>query len=86
MTTKIEFKLNAPAAAKVELAGSFTDWKERAVELRKLKGGVWKKTLTLPNGTHEYRFLVDGQWQDDPACPRKVSNTFGSHNCVLVVN
>ncbi len=79
---KIEFKLNAPRATKVELAGTFTDWKERAVELRKFKSGVWKKTVSLPSGTHEYRFIVDGQWQDDPECPTRVPNGLGTENCV----
>ena len=82
---KAEFKLNAPAAAKVELAGTFTDWKESAVALNKFKGGVWRKTVTLPPGTHEYRFIVDGQWQDDPECPARVANSFGTLNCVRVV-
>jgi len=86
MTMKIEFKLNAPTAAKVELAGTFTDWKDSALQLRKLKGGVWKKTVTLPPGTHEYLFIVDGKWQDDPECPARVANSFGTQNCVRVVS
>jgi hypothetical protein len=34
-------------------------------------------------GRHEYRFIVDGQWTDDPLCSAFVSNPFGSLNCVL---
>jgi hypothetical protein len=34
--------------------------------------------------TSEYRFVVDGEWTDDPLCPRYVSNPFGGLNGVLV--
>jgi len=36
-------------------------------------------------GRYEYRFVVDGQWRDDPACTERVPNGFGSENCVLRV-
>jgi len=32
----------------------------------KLKNGEWKATAALGEGQHEYRYLVDGQWRDDP--------------------
>ena len=41
---------------------------------------------TLPEPVkHNYRFLVDGQWQDDPACTIRVANPFGSENMVREV-
>ena len=36
---------------------------------------------------YEYRFFVDGKWENDPACPLSscVVNEFGSSNCVKIV-
>ena len=82
---KTEFALSAPAAKSVKLAGSFTDWGNGAVELRKLKNGVWKKAISLEPGCHQYKFIVDGEWQDDPECSEMISNEHGGHNCVRIV-
>jgi 1,4-alpha-glucan branching enzyme len=83
---KITFSFRAPEAQSVQLAGDFTDWEQSPVALQKAKNGVWKKTMTLPPGTYEYRLLVDGQWADDPQCPSRRPNAFGSQNCVCAVN
>ena len=83
--SKVTFALQAPEAREVRLAGCFTDWDQAAMSLRKQRDGTWKKTVSLPPGTYEYRFLVDGRWQDDPACPVHKPNTFGTQNCVRVV-
>ena len=86
MKENVTFSFTAPEAKTVMLAGDFTGWQEAPLELKKSKGGVWKKTVPLPPGRYEYRLLVDGQWQDDPQCPARESNPFGTENCVRVVN
>ncbi|MBU6400226.1 MAG: isoamylase early set domain-containing protein [Verrucomicrobia bacterium] len=82
---KIAFSLNAPNAQSVALAGSFDGWEQRPTPLKKQKNGLWRTTLSLAPGTYEYRFLVDGQWCDDPECSNRVPNTFGTENCLRVV-
>ena len=82
---KVAFSLVAPAAKAVLLVADFTKWEQSPVALKKMKGGLWKTTVTLSPGAYEYRFLVDGQWQDDPACPTRNWNRFGSQNCVCIV-
>jgi 1,4-alpha-glucan branching enzyme len=78
--------LEAPGAKAVIVTGSFCDWNLKGQPLRyDRNGGVWTTTLTLPPGQYEYRFLVDGEWQDDPACEERVPNPFGSQNCVFRV-
>ena len=69
----------------VSLAGNFTNWDQAPVSLRKSKDGLWQTTLSLAPGNYEYRLLVDGQWQDDPQCPARVANPFGTQNCVRTV-
>ncbi len=82
---KVTFSLRAPQARTVQLAGDFTGWRESPIALQKQQDGVWKKTVSLPPGTYEYRLLVDGQWTDDPQCATKRPNPFGSQNCVCAV-
>lgn len=81
----VTFSIVAPAAHAVSLAGTFTNWDRAPIQLEKEKDGVWKKTLVLAPGAYEYRLLVDGQWQDDPQCDRRVPNPFGTQNCLRLV-
>jgi 1,4-alpha-glucan branching enzyme len=53
--TLVEFALEAPQAASVNIAGTFNDWSLKP--LRK-NGALWKTTIFLPPGRHEYRFVV----------------------------
>ena len=82
---KQTFSFNAPTAASVLLAGDFTQWQKHSIALRKQADGTWKATTSLSPGTYHYRFLVDGEWRDDPACMR-VENPFGSQDAVRVVS
>ena len=82
---KITFKLEAANASTVELMGCFTAWESKPLALKKSKAGTWSKQVSLAAGRYEYRFRVDGQWQDDPSCADRVDNGFGTQNCVCVV-
>jgi 1,4-alpha-glucan branching enzyme len=77
--------LNAPGAKSVAVTGSFCGWSPEGHPLCHDTDGIWKATLTLRPGRYEYRFLVDGQWWDDPTCDERVPNPFGSQNCVFEV-
>ena len=77
------FTLDAPGAQSVVVTGSFCDWAREGHPLRRDGNGTWKTVLTLPPGRYEYRLVVDGQWQDDPMCHERVSNPFGTENCVF---
>jgi 1,4-alpha-glucan branching enzyme len=74
------FSFHAPDASSVQLAGDFTQCQERPINLQKGADGVWHANVELPPGIHHYRFIVDGQWQDDPECPSRAPNPFGSEN------
>jgi 1,4-alpha-glucan branching enzyme len=83
---KVTFALLAPEAQQVSLLGDFSGWEQQPVSMKKLKDGRWQATLALAEGKYEYRYLVDGQWRDDPDCPTRAPNAFGSENCVRVVS
>lgn len=78
----VQFRLEAPGASQVALAGSFTKW-EPAYELRETAPGVWSALVPLTPGVHDYVFVVDGaEWVADPGAPR-VQDPFGGTNSRL---
>ena len=82
---KQTFRFTAPTATTVSLAGDFTDWQKRAIPMQKGKDGIWMATVELMPGKHNYRFIVDGDWCDDPECTVRVPNPYGTQNMVRKV-
>jgi Glycogen recognition site of AMP-activated protein kinase/Acyl-coenzyme A:6-aminopenicillanic acid acyl-transferase len=64
--SKITFKLDAFEDAKtVYLVGDFTEWKTKAVPMKK-ENGLWFCSVEIPKGAHAYKFIVDDVWVTDP--------------------
>ena len=82
---RVVFTLEAPDAHQVHVTGSFCDWQTNSCALKRDSKGRWKATRSLPPGRYEYRFLVDGEWRDDPNCAERQANPFGTENCILHV-
>jgi len=78
------------SATDVRLAGDFNGWvPDKGVESMVQTEGaqrIWTKILTLPPGTYEYRYVVDGEWCEDPENPLAVPGPVGGRNSVLVVS
>ena len=81
-----EFKLHAPQAKEVFLAGEFNDWNPTEYRLQRDKDGIYKKKLQLKPGRYQYLFRVDGEWRTDPEHPERTTNPFGSENSVITVS
>ncbi len=80
----VQFRLDAPNAHQVQLAGNFTDWKADVV-MKRTGTGVWTVVLPLAPGVHKYAFVVDGEnWVPDPMA-QAVSDGFGGVNSQLAV-
>lgn len=69
-------------ASKVYVAGSFNNWKPDALPMRKTLSG-WELSLYIAEGTHTYKFVVDGKWMPDPNNPETVPDGTGGWNTVL---
>ena len=80
---RFEFKILAPEAGQVLLSGNFNDWSDTSDPMKRDETGGWKKTKVLPQGTYEYKFIVDGVWILDPNCPNSVLNEYGTYNSVI---
>jgi 1,4-alpha-glucan branching enzyme len=76
------FHSEAPAATEVDLVGDFTQWQQKPISMQKAADGTWRATVLLSPGAHQYRFLVDGEWRDDPECSLRASNPFGGENAI----
>ena len=83
--SSIQFAFPAPEARKVSLAGDFNNWDTKATPMHKAADGVWHVGVALGLGRHEYRFIADGVWLDDPAAQQKITNALGTENCVKTV-
>ncbi len=82
---------------KVQVKGSFTAW--RAVDLKygtedvkytsengsmkNLGLPIWKTSLWVGPGTHQYVFIVNGKEIRDPLTPDSISNGMGGFNSVF---
>lgn len=67
----------------LQIAGDFNDWiPDHDVETRVVNDTV-QKVLKIRPGSYQYRVIIDGKWQEDPANPTRVSNSFGGSNSLL---
>ena len=67
---KVTLSLPAEAAAdakKVYVVGDFNDWKNKQLEMKRLKNGEFKATLDLePGREYQFRYNIDGtRWEND---------------------
>jgi len=82
---RVSFRLHAPHAREVAVAGSFNNWDPSARLLKREPDGNWTITFFLAPGKYEYRLVVDGIWTDDPSCTARCRNQYGGENCILEV-
>lgn len=80
----VQFSIKPPMeAAAVYLAGGWRGWKP--VPMKKQQDGRFVVDVRLASGTHEYKFVIDGQWMPDPDHDRFAPNPYGSVNSVAQV-
>jgi 1,4-alpha-glucan branching enzyme len=85
VTRRVAITVKAPEAKEVCVTGEFTDWNDQGIRLSHDGGGRWRTVLTLEPGDYQYRLRVDGAWMDHAEAARRVTNPFGTENCVLQV-
>ena len=79
------FHLNCPEAGSVYVTGSFNNWSLDESCRMKRENGLWKIDLPLETGVYQYRFIVDGNWREDPENPLQERNAFGDVNSLVKV-
>ncbi len=81
----ITLKVSAPNAKEVFLAGEFNNWKLDENSRMEQTNGCWTKQLNLNSGKYRYRFVIDGNWTEDPANPLTQLNSYGTFDSLLEV-
>ena len=83
---RVAVSLDHPSAREIYIAGDFNDWKTTPQSaLTKMPDGQWVTELDLPPGRYRYKFIVDGQWIEDPNNPHRAANAFGTTDSLLIV-
>jgi chromosome partitioning protein len=83
----VVFVARAPGAKRVQIAGSFNNWNPEAGSMvpDESDGHLWRLKLPIPDGRHQYRYVIDGRWTADPANPTSLPNEFGETNSVVEI-
>lgn len=66
----------------VQLIGSFTNWKDKIQMIK--SDGDYVAIVDLPEGEHQYKFVIDNKWEYDPTQPT-TDDTFNGKNNLVVV-
>ncbi|MFZ0131994.1 MAG: glycogen-binding domain-containing protein [Desulfobacterales bacterium] len=79
------FVIYQPEATRVEIAGSFSDW--RAIPLNKAGSqGYWETIQEVPPGEYRLCYIIGGDRRiPDPTIPAREKDDFGGENSVLEV-
>ena len=79
------FIIYEPEVSKVEISGSFTDWK--VLQLNKIGStGYWQIELNIPQGEHRYTYILEERERvADPTILTREQDDFGGENSVLFV-
>lgn len=68
------------------VAGSFNGWNPKGDAMQNTQGSLWEVTLKLAEGTHQYKFVIDGKWINDPSNQNTTPDGVGGVNNVLTVS
>lgn len=81
-----DFTLRAQEAREVHLVGDFNGWCiSNESLLWQKEQGVWQKRLFLEPGRYRYKFVIDGEWTNDPVNSRMEANPYGGVDSVLEI-
>ena len=82
---EVVFRFDNTKFKRVQIAGEFNNWvPDKDVETEILDGSLQKRLRVSPGG-YEYRLIIDGVWQQDPANPEAAPNEMGEYNSLLHV-
>jgi len=82
---ELVFRFDNTKFKRVQIAGEFNNWiPDKDVETEIRDGSVQKKLRVSPGG-YEYRLVIDGVWQQDPANPEATPNNMGEYNSLINV-
>lgn len=86
---EVVLRFRDEGANEVRIAGDFNGWvpDKGVFSIVEAEGEarVWTKILQLAPGGYQYRYVVDGEWREDPDNPETTRSAVGGRNSVLQV-
>ena len=82
---KVTFSLENTDANEVFLIGDFNEWNPKTHPMKSDGNGTWVRDVIISPGKHEYKFMIDGQWKEDPKNEQQSLNCFGTYNNIIEV-
>lgn len=80
---QVTFEYSGENVQSVSVVGDFNDWNKESNPMA-AEGNLWKVTISLKPGRHEYKFVVNNtDWITDPKCSETVADKFGSKSSVV---
>ncbi len=80
------FSYYSSGAKEIFLAGDFNGWKRRETPLVKGRDDVWRIVLELkPDRSYDYKYIVDGNWVNDPNNRDLNPDVAGGTNSVIFI-
>jgi len=81
----VAFEYKDDKATSVSVVGDFNDWNKDKNPL-KLENGVWKGSLSLKPGRHEFKFVVNNtDWITDPKGSETAPDKYGGRSSIITV-
>lgn len=80
----IPFKIYAPEASSAYLVGDFNNWDQCSLSMKKRDDGYWETSIELSPGEYQYKYLIDGKWEND-ITEEMVPNQYGTMNNIIKI-
>jgi hypothetical protein len=77
------FEIDIARAKSVQIAGDFNDWRPEPLRRDGAASQRWSVNKPLPRGEYRYKFVIDGEWMNDPLNPLRKPNPFGGTDSIL---
>lgn len=82
----VVFDLKAPVHADVRIAGDFNNWNPESLSFSGIpEEPRWRKQFSLQPGSYRYKYLLDGQWIEDPGNEKTEDDSFGGINSLITI-
>jgi hypothetical protein len=86
LLTAHRFVIYQPGVERVEITGSFTDWRTLPMN-RAGASDYWEITIDVPAGEHRFSYILEGDRRlADPTILMREKDDFGGENSILEVN